>query len=102
LTKQSKSERDAAVSTTTEGEAQDVSTTSDALTPREEKVLRMVHGMSEEDSHLLQFALGADEDTQMKLALIEDQVLRYLKASEATGEVRISPAELLSAWLEDE
>lgn len=43
----------------------------EALTPEEEKALRMLHGMSEGDDHILKFALGADEETRLKLAMME-------------------------------
>lgn len=104
MTKQNKSGKDPAVSTTTEVGRQETELSPNALTPREEKVLRMVHGMTEEDSHDLHFGLGADEETQLKLAMIEQQVRLFIaaKGDEASMEGRMSPAELLSAWLEDE
>lgn len=43
----------------------------DALTPEEEKALRMLHGLSEDDNHMLKFGLGADSDTKLKLAMME-------------------------------
>lgn len=74
-----------------------------ALTPQEEKVLRMAHGMSEDDSRALQFGLGADEETLLKLAMIEGQLLRCLESPQEVVEGRRpSPAELLSAWLDQE
>ena len=53
----------------------DAHTTNDAglstLTPLEEKVIRMLHGLSEDDSKALEFAVGASEDARMRLALME-------------------------------
>lgn len=45
------------------------------LTPTEEKALRMLHGLTEGDSHELKFALGADEEARLKLAMMEKQLL---------------------------
>lgn len=88
--------------TTTTEQAQDNGEASlEALTPREEKVLRMLHGMSEDDSRKLQFALGADEETRMKLAMIEDQLLGFMDSTAEEGEDRFSPAEFLSSWLDN-
>lgn len=41
------------------------------LTPEEEKVIRMRHGLSEDDSRVLEFAVGASQDAKMRLALME-------------------------------
>lgn len=45
------------------------------LTPEEEKVLRMAHGLTEDDDHALSFAVGASEETCLKLALIEKELM---------------------------
>ena len=42
-----------------------------SLNPEEEKVIRMLHGLSEPDEARLEFAVGANEETKLKLALIE-------------------------------
>ena len=104
MTKQNKSGKDAAVSTTTEVVREETGLSPNALTPREEKVLRMVHGMTEDDAHALQFGLGADEETQLKLAMIEQQVMQFIAAGAEEGSKagRITPAELLASWLEEE
>lgn len=47
----------------------------EALTPQEEKVIRMLHGLSEDDAHSLKFALGADDDTRARLAMMEKNLL---------------------------
>ena len=39
-----------------------------ALTPEEERVLRMRHGLTEGPEHMLSFAVGANEETMLKLA----------------------------------
>lgn len=56
---------------TTVIEREDLST----LTPEEEKTLRMAHGLTEADDHVLSFALGASEDTRLKLALMEKELM---------------------------
>ena len=52
-----------------------------ALTPEEEKALRMAHGLTERDDHILSFALGADQDTRLKLAMMEKQLIEAFKKS---------------------
>lgn len=47
----------------------------EVLLPEEEKVLRMRHGLSEDDSHVLQYAVGASDESKAKLALIEEALL---------------------------
>lgn len=51
------------------------------LTPEEEKVLRMAHGLTEPDSHMLSFALGADHETRLKLALMEKELMMAFQKS---------------------
>lgn len=62
------------VTTTTETETVREERGLGVLTPEEEKVLRMLRGLSEDNSHELKFALGADEEVRLRLALLE----RYL------------------------
>lgn len=90
--------------TTTEGAAEETETSLETLTAREERVIRMLHGMSEEDSRTLQFGLGASRDSEMKLALIEQRLADYMTSDdpETADEDRPTPAELLSAWLDEE
>lgn len=47
---------------------------SNVLTPQEEKVVRMLHGMSEPGEHELKFALGASADVKLKLAMMEHEL----------------------------
>lgn len=53
------------------------------LSPEEEKVLRMAHGLTEADSHTLSFALGADHETRLKLALMEKELLEAFQRAPA-------------------
>ncbi|RVU43639.1 hypothetical protein EA187_12495 [Lujinxingia sediminis] len=62
------------VVTTTETSRSKSDTRLDVLSPQEEKVLRMLHGLGEEDTHELKFALGADEETRLKLAMMEREL----------------------------
>lgn len=52
-----------------------VGTTSDTslatLTPLEEKVIRMLHGLGEDNDKALEFAVGASADARMRLTLME-------------------------------
>ena len=57
--------------TTTTDEATESEETSEGLSPTEEKAVRMLHGLDEEDDHELQFGLGADEKTLARLANLE-------------------------------
>ncbi|OIP30851.1 MAG: hypothetical protein AUK47_23970 [Deltaproteobacteria bacterium CG2_30_63_29] len=41
------------------------------LTPEEEKAIRMRYGLSEDDSRVLEFAVGASQDAKMRLVLME-------------------------------
>lgn len=58
--------------------------TLEGLTPVEEKALRMLHGLSEGDEHELKFALGADHETRLKLAMIEKELLDAFQWGELT------------------
>ena len=48
------------------------------LTPLEERVIRMLHGLSEDSDAPLVFAEGASIDTNHRLALMEANNLDYL------------------------
>ncbi len=61
----------------------------DILSPQEEKVLRMHHGLSEGDDHVLKFGVGANEDTRVKLAMIEQFLIESMKAQPIQGSVMI-------------
>lgn len=105
LSNHNKKDQTSSVTTTTEESGVATETSLEALTPREEKVLRMLNGMSEEDARHLQFAIGASDETSMKLALIENQLINCLTTDspeDEFGEDRPSPAELLSAWIDEE
>lgn len=105
LTNQNENDRLESVTTTTEGARDEAETSMETLTPQEEKLIRMLHGLSEDDSRSLEFGLGASVDTEMKLALIERQLIDTMSTEGAganDGERRQSPAELLSAWLDEE
>ena len=105
LTKQNEKERSASVTTATEEARTETGASLEALTPQEEKLIRMLHGMSEDDSRTLQFGLGASVEAEMKLAMIERQLIDTMRAEggdAGTEARRQSPAELLSAWLDEE
>ena len=105
LSNQEKEKQASSVTTTTAGTPEKTETSLEMLTPREEKVIRMTHGLSEDDSRALQFGLGASRDANMKLALIESQLSACLATENpenAFDDDRPSPAELISAWLDEE
>jgi hypothetical protein len=63
---------------------EETETNFEALTPEEEKVLRMRHGLSEDDNHSLKFALGANEEAQAKLAMMEKNLVDAFQWGETT------------------
>lgn len=97
-------EKLSSVTTTTEGVADETETSLEGLSPTEEKVVRMLHGLSEDDSRNLEFGLGASDDSRLKLAMIERQLVDQMSGSSAgeRDDDRPSPAELLSSWLDEE
>ncbi len=102
LSKQKDKQR-VASTTTTKQETATSEDSLEALTPLEEKVIRMSRGLSEEDAQPLQFGLGADRETMAKLALIEKQMVDAVAQAEVVSpaeEGRQTPAELLSSWLD--
>lgn len=64
------------------------------LTPLEEKVIRMLHGLGEEDSKVLEFAVGASEDARLRLTLMEAH-----NVAELDGEVPVDRANPAAAAL---
>ena len=56
----------------------------DGLSPIEEKSLRMLHGLSEDDRHELKFALGANDEARLKLAMMEKHLLDAFQWGELT------------------
>ena len=73
--------------TTTETEQAREPKPAEALTPEEEKVVRMLHGMSEEGSYELKFALGADEELRHRLGLLEHYLMQLFEAEEMDEEL---------------
>jgi hypothetical protein len=63
-----------------------------ALTPTEEKVIRMLHGLSEPDDAPLEFGIGASPDTMLNLALVEANNIVQLD-----GQVPVSAEHAVSA-----
>lgn len=81
-----KRERGTATTTETEtGEKGD----EEVLTPEEEKVVRARHGLAEDGDHELEFALGASEEAEEKLANLESFLLETFQERE-TGKVYFS------------
>ncbi len=54
-----------------------------ALTPEEERVLRMRHGLTEGPEHMLSFAVGANEETMLKLAMMEKNLIEAFAKADA-------------------
>lgn len=103
MSNHTKKNQNTTVTTTTEEAREQSPASLEALTPQEEKVVRMIHGLSEDDSRALQFALGASDDAQMKIAMIEKQLVETMSATEVdlASEGRPTPAELLSSWIDE-
>lgn len=70
------------VTTTTETREATATPDFDVLTPEEEKVLRMLHGLSEDERHQLKFALGADDEVRLRLALMEKYLIELFAAEQ--------------------
>jgi hypothetical protein len=60
-----------------------VETGFEGLLPEEEKALRMLHGLSEDGDSPLAFAVGADMETRLKLAMIEQDLLKAFARTDA-------------------
>lgn len=83
MSDEQKKRQSAAVTTTvTKSEPEVDERSLEALTPLEEKVLRMLHGLSESDEHELKFALGADEEQTLRLAALEQHLLESFERDE--------------------
>ena len=104
MSNQKDEQKMSSVTTTTEQTVDDADTSLEGLSPTEEKVVRMLHGLSEDDSRALEFGLGASEEARGKLAMIERQLIDRFSAAEPRDEDgdRPTPAELLSSWLDAE
>ena len=70
--------------TTTEETIQTQTQTSEGLSPTEEKVVRMLHGLTEDGSAKLEFALGANEEAIAQLALMENHLLNVFGRTDKT------------------
>ena len=70
--------------TVTEETTQTQTQTSEGLSPTEEKVVRMLHGLTEEGSATLEFALGANEEAIAQLALMENHLLNVFGRTDKT------------------
>lgn len=104
MSNQSDEQKKSSVTTTTEEAGDDTKGALRGLTPTEEKVVRMLEGLGEDGDRRLEFGLGADEQSRLKLALIEHQLSETIigEATPVDGDDdRQSPAELLSAWLDE-
>lgn len=75
------------VVTTTETEVVHRRQELEVLTAEEEKVLRMLHGLSEDGSTELKFALGADEELRHRLTLLEHYLMELFKAETLSEEI---------------
>ncbi len=103
MSNQKNEDQMSSVTTTTEEVTETTETSLDGLTATEEKVIRMLHGLSEDDSRALDFGLGADEESKLKMALIERQLADAMSAPERSpDDGRQTPAELLSSFLDEE
>jgi hypothetical protein len=82
--------RSQTVTTTTTERATDLTPGSlDILTPQEEKALRMLHGLTEGDGHVLKFAVGASAETRAQLALLERHIMEAMASVPVKGSVMI-------------
>ena len=64
-------QRTLAPTTTLDPSTKPESSPYDLLEPVEEKVIRMHYGLSENDEKALEYAIGASEDTRMRVSLME-------------------------------
>ena len=53
----------------------------DLLEPAEEKAIRMHYGLSENDDKVLDYAVGASEETRLRVSLIEAGSISDLNAN---------------------
>ena len=68
------------VTTTTQTEVERAHRDLDVLTVQEERVIRMLHGLSEDGPHPLKFALGANQDVKLQLARLEYYLVKLLNS----------------------
>ena len=67
----------------------------DALTPQEERVVRLRHGLGEGDDYALKFGLGASEETLMKLANLERFLVeKFAHTAQISGVLDVPSAEV--------
>lgn len=79
--------RNTSTVTTTQTQQETVAPDLDVLTPQEEKVLRMLHGLSEENKYELKFALGADEELQLRLAKMEKYLVELFQGEQLNDDL---------------
>ncbi len=75
---------DKKITTTTVTQETTQTQTTEGLSPTEEKVVRMLHGLTEEGSSTLEFALGANDETKAQLALMENHLLNVFGRTDRT------------------
>ncbi len=69
--KETKTKKTVRTSTTVAPAKKPETTPYELLEPVEEKVIRMHYGLSENDDKALEYAVGASEDTRMRVSLME-------------------------------
>lgn len=81
MTDQKHSEQSSSTETVTE-ETERTGRAEDALSPEEEKAVRMHHGLTESDDRELKFGLGADDEVMAKLANLEKFLVEKFSQTE--------------------
>ena len=69
--KETKTKKITRTTTTVAPERKPEATPYELLEPVEEKVIRMRYGLSENDEKALEYAVGASEDTRLRVSLME-------------------------------
>lgn len=83
--KETKTAKITRTTTTVEPARKQETTPYELLEPVEEKVIRMHYGLSEDDDKALEYAVGASEDSRMRVSLMEAGNI-----SELDGEVPVA------------
>lgn len=84
--KETKTKKSVRTTTTVAPARKPEATPYELLEPVEEKVIRMHYGLSENDDKALEYAVGASEDTRMRVSLMEAGNIAELDA-----EVPVAP-----------
>lgn len=85
MTDEKKKQRSTGTTTVTQ-EQSEAGGDMDVLTPEEERVVRMRHGLAEDDDHELKFGLGANEEALAKLANLEKFLVeKFTKTEKLEG-----------------